>query len=619
MARVMALIPALLLLSAGLLALQPAILPVPPQARPAMPADLATLVTGHPRVVLTNAGVTAARERLASDSRLRNWRDQLRHEAAAVLDLPPVQRTLVGPRLLAQSREALRRISLLAGLYLLDSDPRWRDRAVAELRAVAAFQDWNPSHFLDVAEMAAAVALGYDWLHADLSADDRALLRRALVRHALEPGLAAIDARAWWAVDGRNNWTQVCLGGLTLAALAVADEEPAMAARVLQAVRGDGLARRMRLYAPDGGDQEGPGYWDYATTYTTLLLSALESALGTDFGLGAAKGFAATGDFRMQAIGPSGLQFNYADARETPGDAPQMFWLAGRFDRPDFAAHERTWLQRSGTRPGIFHLLWAARVPTDEATAPPTARRFQGIDVVYLRGDWRDPMTTWVALKGGKNSASHAHLDLGSFVLDALGERWAVDLGPDDYDLPEYFGRRRWSYYRLRTESHNTLLVNGGNQDPAAHAPVVAFSDDSYRASAIIDLTAAYGGALSRARRGIALVDGRDVLVQDEIDGADTSDVVWQLFTRAAVVVDGTSAVLRQGGKTLTMRVIEPPGALLRTGAAVAPPPQRQQPEVTAIRLLLPSRRPSTRIVVWLSSADRPPPPALPLDAWTGQ
>lgn len=612
-----------LLLSVSLLpgvaavALQP--VATPSTSSVAVPAELSTLVAGHPRVLLTEADVTAARDRLAADARLREWRDRLRRDAAAVLDLPPVERTLVGPRLLAQSREALRRISLLAGLYLLDGDRRWRDRAVAELRAVAAFEDWNPPHFLDVAEMAAAVALGYDWLYRDLSADDRALLRRALVRHALEPGLAAIDARAWWAVQGRNNWTQVCLGGLTLAALAVADEEPALAARVLQAVRGDGLARRMRLYAPDGGDEEGPGYWDYATTYTTLLLAALDSALGTDFGLSGAEGFAKTGDFRMQAIGPSGLQFNYADAREAPGDAPQMFWLAGRFNRPDYAAHERAWLQRSGGAPGIFHLLWASRVPAAESTAPPTVARFTGVDVVFLRGDWRDPMTTWVALKGGKNSASHAHLDLGSFVLDALGERWAVDLGPDDYDLPEYFGRRRWSYYRLRTESHNTLLVNGGNQDPAAEAPIVAFNDDSYRASAVVDLSAAYAGSLGRVRRGVALVDGRDVLVQDEIDGAGDADVVWQMFTRAAVAVDGAAVVLRQNGRMLTMRVLEPSGALVRTGGAVAPAPQRQQPEVTAIRILLPARRPSTRITVWFSSADRPPPAPLELDAWSRQ
>ena len=27
----------------------------------------------------------------------------------------------------------------------------------------ARFEDWNPSHFLDVAEMTFALAIGYDW------------------------------------------------------------------------------------------------------------------------------------------------------------------------------------------------------------------------------------------------------------------------------------------------------------------------------------------------------------------------------------------------------------------------------------------------------------------------
>jgi hypothetical protein len=562
------------------------------------------------------AALAKVRDQLAVDARLRGWRDRLRQDAAAILEKPPVERRLEGPRLLAQSREAFRRITLLAGLYRVDGDTRWRDRAIVELRAVAAFEDWNPSHFLDVAEMAAAVAIGYDWLYSELSPEDRAQLRAALVTKALQPGLAAFDAGAWWAVEGRNNWTQVCLGGLTLAALAVADEEPARAARVIAAVRGEGLSRRLRLYAPDGGDEEGPGYWDYATTYTVLMLAALDTALGTDFGLGEAEGLAQTGAFRVQAIGPSGHQFNYADARERPGDAPQMFWLASRYGKPEYAAHERAWLQRADAAPGIFHLLWAPRIPGDDATAPALATRFRGVDVAYLRGDWRDRSTSWVALKGGRNTASHAHLDLGSFVLDSLGERWAVDLGPDDYNLPEYFGRRRWSYFRLRTESHNTLLVNGGNQDVSAHAPLIGFSDDSYRSFAVVDLTRAYAPQLSGARRGVALVDGRDVLIQDEIDGAAGADVVWQMLTRATITLAGPRAVLRQNGKVMTVRVLEPADALLRTGPAAAPSPEAQQPEVTVLRILLPERRASARIVVWISSADRTPPATTPLSQW---
>ncbi len=103
-----------------------------------------------------------------------------------MLDEPVVERTLVGPRLLTQSRAALHRISTLAGLFLIDGDPRVLARAKAEMRAVAAFSDWNPSHFLDVAELTAAMALGYDWLYSDLTADERELFRAAIITKGLE-------------------------------------------------------------------------------------------------------------------------------------------------------------------------------------------------------------------------------------------------------------------------------------------------------------------------------------------------------------------------------------------------------------------------------------------------
>jgi hypothetical protein len=237
------------------------------------------------------------------------------------------------------------------------------------------------------------------------------------------------------------------------------------------------------------------------------------------------------------------------------------------------------------------------------------------VDVAFLRGDWRDPLATWVGFKGGRNLASHAHLDLGTFVVEALGERWAVDLGPDDYDLPEYFGRLRWSYFRLRTESHNTLLVNGASQDPAAAAPLVAFSDDSYRSFAVADLTAAYAPALTRVTRGIALFDGRDVLIQDEFEGGP-ADVVWQMATRALVTPNYGTTVLRQNGRTLYLRVLEPVDALVRTGPASAPAPQAQQPEVTVIRVVPRQTGPGGRIVIWLSTGNRPAPAIVPLAGW---
>ena len=89
----------------------------------------------------------------------------------------------------------------------------------------------------------------------------------------------------------------------------------------------------------------------------------------------------------------------------------------------------------------------------------------------------------------------------------------------DDYNLPGYFGNKRWTYYRLATVGQNTLLIDGQNQDPKAAAPIVAFDSTPGGSHAVADLSAAYAKQASEGRRGIALVDRRQVLVQDEIAG----------------------------------------------------------------------------------------------------
>ena len=108
---------------------------------------------------------------------------------------PPPERVLIGPRLLAVSRTVLDRVLTLALLYRLDGDRRWVARAREELLAAAAFSDWNPDHFLDVAEMAHAFAIGYDWMYDALTPDDRTMIRRALVDKGLQPAAQAYTPR----------------------------------------------------------------------------------------------------------------------------------------------------------------------------------------------------------------------------------------------------------------------------------------------------------------------------------------------------------------------------------------------------------------------------------------
>ena len=559
MLKVILLLPITLLLSAVPRSFATTI-PVPEH-------PLATLRPSHPRLIATEDDFTRLRKLVASDEFAAALYAELKRQADRIGDQQTVVHRLIGPRLLDQSRLCLDRVYTLAMVYRLSGEPKYLNRAVTELRAAAAFPDWNPSHFLDVSEMTHAFAIGYDWLFQDLTPEDRALFRRAIAEKGLDEAIKIYKRHNWWTI-AVHNWNQVCNGGITLGALAIADEDPERAEYVAkQSIESIQLA--MASYAPEGGWAEGPGYWQYATSYNVYYLAGLHSALGTDFGLSSLPGFAQAGNFRVYFQGPAGT-FNYADAHAPAGNAPEMFWLASRFSQPVFAWDEVRHLKSAG-HPHALDLLWydpKPKIETAGAAHWPLRRMFRGVNVAFLRGDWESPDAFWVAVKGGDNMANHSHLDLGSFVLDARGVRWALDLGSDDYNLPGYFGRERFTYYRLRTESHNTVLIDGQNQDRQAKAPMTMNNG-----IVTIDLSGAYPGRVTKFIRTVELSKQGRAIVRDEIEAPQPVAALWGMVTDAQMTIDRKTARLEKGTAALQAKILSPKGAVFDTVSTTPPNP----------------------------------------------
>lgn len=553
---------------------------LPPAA--ARETVLTTLRLSHPRLMLLPDDEARIRRALTSDVSARSFRDALLRNGSRVITQPPPERVLIGPRLLTVSRTVLDRVMTLALLYRLDGDRRWVARAREELLAAAAFVDWNPPHFLDVAEMSHAFAIGYDWLYDALSPEDRATIRRALVEKGLRPAAQEYTNRAGWT-RANHNWNLVCNGAVIVSALAVADEEPGLAGTLVSQALAS-LPTALATYAPDGAWPEGPAYWEYGTLYLVSALAALNSALGTDFGLDEAAGLSTTGRFRLHVTGPTGLFFNFGDAAQRAGDAPMLFWLARRYDDAGLAVAAR---EAAAGRSSARDLLWYdGRGTAADVAGLPLDAHYQDTHLAFFRSAWNDKGAIYIGFKGGDNAANHAHLDLGTFVLDALGQRWAVDLGPDDYDLPGYFGAERWTYERLKTSGQNTLMLDGADQDSKAKAPLTGYRSGPEGAFAIADLTAAYAGSgATRVHRGITLRDNRArVLIQDEVEASKPVELTWTMHTVADVELQGDRALLSQGGAVLEARLLGPTGAtFLVEDVEIAPP---QQP-VSGLRRLL--------------------------------
>ena len=587
-----------------------------------LPERLANINPAHPRLFLTDAQLPALKEKVAGAPLLQATCTYIQANCDIVKDLPTLERKKVGKRLLGVSRSVLQRVSYLAFTYRMTGDETCLRRAEAEMLAAAAFTDWNPDHFLDVAEMTAALAIGYDWLYNDLAPESRAAIRNAIVEKGLKTSLKG----GWW-VSGDNNWNQVCHGGLTLGALAVAEDEPELAGQII--ARGlKNLPRALAQYEPDGVYPEGPTYWAYGTTYNVILIDALESVLGTDFGITTAKGLMKSADFMLHATGSTGLYFNFADCGLHMDVEPALFWFAERLERPGLLWHQRKVLEQfAGATPNesgaadrmlVFLVLWGQ--PMGELPTP---------DTLSWHGDGPSPIgvhrsgwtsdATFVGIKGGSPHTNHGHMDIGSFVADMDGVRWAIDLGAQSYNSLESVGvdlwnRRqegqRWDVFRLNNTSHNTLVVNGERQRVPGHAPVTAFSAAPENPYTVVDMAPVYEGQLSKAVRGIRLI-GEAVLVHDELEAPAHGEahVRWGMVTNAEVMLHGNTAILKQDGKFATLRVVAPEDAVL-TLLDLETPPQpydakNPNTRMIAFESVLPAGS-NAALTVYLSPGEHP-------------
>jgi hypothetical protein len=526
----------------------------------------------HPRLLASRADFDRLRSGVVSDPVLKAWYARLRTEGDALVKKPPYRYELRdGVRLLMVSRDVLRVVTTEALLYKIGGDPKDLARAWAELDNVARFGTWHPAHFLDVAEMAAAVALGYDWLYDDLSADQKTELRAALVEKALTPAAPYLQASQGWAAV-TNNWNFVCNGGITLASLAIADEDPSWLNRLLPLTL-KSLPKALAGYAPDGAWNESPGYWDYGTTYLVELIASLQLSLGSDFGLLQTPGLDKTGLFAAAMSGPGRYFFGFGDVGGPRGwvSSPALWYLGKVFHQPLDG-----WARRAavGGRPLALDLLW---YDPDQVSSTPgesglsTDLAFRRVEVATFRASWSDPDSLFVGFKGTAfPDRNHTDLDSGTVFVGVFGSVWVTDLGSDDYNLPGYFtmdakkADNRWNLYRKRAEGHNTLVINPGrgpDQLLGAYAPMTVFHPGTDDAWAIVDLTKVYPGTKS-VQRGVKLPRKESVLIQDEVHLKAPGDIWWFLHLEkdvsAAVAEDGRSAVLSKPktGDTVLVRLV---------------------------------------------------------------
>jgi hypothetical protein len=527
----------------------------------------------QPRLVLNAKIERNLKKKLKSDPVVQNMYEAIKLNANEIFEKPLLERIKTGRRLLSVSREMLYRVNMLGMVYRIDKEQKVLDRINEEVIAVCNFSDWNPSHFLDVAEMSMAVAFALDWTAGTLPKSTIDLARTALIEKGIKPSWPESGRSPGWAY-GTNNWNQVCNGGMIAASIAIAEVDPELASKTIYRAL-DGIPHSLVEYGPDGVYPEGSTYWSYGTSFSVVTAAMCESAFGTDFGHLEYPAFKESAVFRALSNAPSGWYYNFADCGDRRGENGDvtLAWFAAKTGNSTFFEKDR--FLRPAEEMGELRrldgagLVWLAQNEPKETIEVPKAWKGEGANpVVFFTGSENDPHQYYFGGKGGRGMVNHGNMDGGSFIFELNGVRWVIDPGNQSYHALEQtgfdlWGRcqdcERWTLLTKNNYGHSTITVNGQLHRTEGLVTLSEFKDGP-NPEAVFDMTATLGDIVNSAWRKFRKDSPTSILIEDMIETNDETELItWQLMTTADIEFTVDGATLKQDGKYLKIENLSHP------------------------------------------------------------
>ena len=532
----------------------------------------------HPRLMMNENSFEKIKEKITVSNNMKALHDGLIKELEKDMkkgETLEYKFDVSGKRLLSISRLALYRISHASYAYKITSDKRYLSYVEDQLNAVCAFPNWNESHYLDVAEMALAVSIGYDWLYDELNPELKAKVEKALYDYAFRTAIDAKYKHHFYKM--MNNWNQVCNAGLVAGSLALYDKYPQEAQTLINKAIETNKEPMAHMYSPDGNYVEGYNYWGYGTTFQVILLKMLEQNFGTDFGLSEIPGFMNTGDFMLFMEGVCG-SFNHSDCSRGSDALPAMWYFAEKLQKPHLLFNEVASIKKGRYKgyesmrvlPLLFTFL--EDIDMDKVSRPKETMWYGGgaNPVLLVRKDWTSSNSdAYLAVKGGKANNSHGHMDAGSFVYDAYGQRWAHDLGMQSYARVEKIFKetggnlwdmkqdsRRWALLRYNNYHHNTITLNDALHEVGGMATFKEIIENKKESGVVIDMSEVFAPHAKSVERTVKILKNNNLVVVDKVAAKEGASVKysWRMVTDAAPDVKNNFIYLEKKGVIMKLK-----------------------------------------------------------------
>ena len=370
----------------------------------------------------------------------------------------------------------------------------------------------------------------------------KSAVREKVLNPYLDPSCR--DANWWMADDWKpgqliNNWNPWCNSNVLLCFLMMEDDPEILAEAVrLSAASVD---RFLNYVKGDGACEEGPAYWEHAAGKLYDYLRIMDYATGVsclDNGL-----VRRMGEYISRSYIGDGMVVNFADASAsfTP-DIPLVYrygYDCGSREMMNFALyllynpvsadfrypqlpigndiwrsletlrymgkmrHEIDSLNVLCTNLSGRSGLSLASEKSDMAVTPASVRAslraevpqctwYPETEFAYMRN-----RSGWfLAAKGGNNSESHNHNDVGTFILYIDDVPVLVDAGVGTY-TKKTFSHERYDIWSMQSDWHNLPMINGTSQIFGREFKAADVKCSTSKLSFSAELSGAYSDAAS--------------------------------------------------------------------------------------------------------------------------
>lgn len=545
-----------------------------------------SVLSMHPRIGITASDIEVMKEKRTTDERLDRMITSLIKKADNYIKketLPNFQ--------FSQSIRAYNTIEFLplatkieafATAYWFTGEQKYVDAAWRQMEETFTWPQWNQAHSLDLGRIMTAYGLAYDWMYDGFTPEQRKTILDKTYELAVIP---TIDS--YYQITGNptgnaefkykvSNFNCMSNGGLFTFAMAVIGDASDEQKEILC----DGVScavRSMEVFLqamiPGGGWPESAFYWK-EHKFLAIGLLALNDTLGTTFSLEDSPGLRETTDWFIAMNGP--LYAN--NFHDSPTDVETLYntdvycgialfaklydgmedEVAWRFDQLEKEAYSNL---------SVFDLLGYS-LKVGDADNLPLDNYTPGISSFASKGSVTDWNELYLSSHAGMVTGAHAQPDVGTFVFDILGERWATDLGSENYYDKATATQQGNSdnMYRDRTESHNVMLFNpslektkgtGSDQLYRTYTELDKYESKSKGAFVIYDMTEPYSNEVSDYHRGIMSSDDRrSAIIRDEFTVLkENTEALWLMTTKADVEVTKDGCMLSQNGKRVKMEI----------------------------------------------------------------